>query len=83
MRGDLRGGRASGSYVGVGTGVSVRFCPGVLFRVIRMCVRGIVRIAWRVVWSTVVAGWSPIVAWCGALPLGAPSVGATVGPIVA
>ena len=80
MRGDLQGGTGSGMYVGVGMGDSVRVCLGVLFRVVRMCVRGMARIAWRVMWSTVVASWLPAVGWCGALTVGAPSVGATVGP---
>ena len=60
MRGDLRGGTGSGMHVGVGMGYSVRVCPGVLFRVVCKCVRGMACIAWRVVWSTVVASWFPV-----------------------
>ena len=80
MRGDLRGGTGSGMYVRVGMGDSIRVCPGVLFRVVHMCVRGMACIAWRVMWSTVLAGRFPAGAWCGALTVGAPSVGANVGP---
>ena len=68
-----------GMFVGVGIGLLVRVCPVVLFCVVRMCVRGMVRITWCVVWSTVVAGWCPDGARCGDVVLVVKRTGSSAG----